>query len=91
MTVTTSQQAEFVTLAKGDMIIARDCVLEAEANHWREQPGFPAVTDLCVSVSGTIVQLSPEEALAVAPKFAEFAALLLSLAAQAIAHRDGAR
>jgi len=87
-TATTGLLPEFVTFAKGDVIIARDCALEVEANDWREQPGFPASVDLCLSVSGTILQFSPEEALAVAPKFA---ALLVELAGKAIAHRGGAQ
>jgi hypothetical protein len=87
----TSQQPEFVTIAKDESTVARDCVLEIEVNDWREQPGFPASVDLCLSVSGTILQFSPEKAIAVAPKFAEFAALVVELANQAIAHRDGAR
>ena len=85
----TSQQAEFTTIAKGEVIIARDCVLEAEVNDWPAQPGFPASVDLCLSVSGTILQFSPEQVIAVAPKFTEFTALLVELANQGIAHRDG--
>jgi hypothetical protein len=86
----TVQQPEFVTVAKGEVTIAKDCILQAEVNDWAAQPGFPAVTDICAVISGTFLTLTPEQAVAVAPKFAEFGALLVSLAAQAVAHRGGA-
>ncbi|QMU78900.1 hypothetical protein GXW83_27545 [Streptacidiphilus sp. PB12-B1b] len=92
MTVTTaSEQDEFTTIAKAEVIVTKECILEAEVNDWPAQPGFPASTDICAVISGTVLTLSPEQALAAAAKFAEFNTLLVSLAAQAIAHQGGAR
>ncbi len=90
MTVT-SQQTEFITLAKGEAIITRDCVLDAELNHWRAQPGFPAVTDICGNVAGHVLEFTPEQAVIAAARFTEFSTLLVSLAARAAAYRGGAR
>lgn len=75
--------------------LSESCVLMGEVAHWpvqpatAEGPAFPASTDVSIGVAGTFFEMTPEKALAFAPKFGEFERAVTELAKQAIAERDG--
>lgn len=64
-------------------------VLSAQVMHHLADGLFPETIGLVVSVGGQVLEFTPEQALAVAPKFGAFGQQLATAATGAIEFRDG--